>query len=65
VNELRKVFGNEFLLDFLVFGAFHFPFRTPVQRLQNRTFFGFRQRDPLLEQVLAVASIILLASAAW
>ena len=39
VNELRKVFGNEFLLDFLVFGAFHFPFRTPVQRLQNRTFF--------------------------
>jgi hypothetical protein len=31
---LRQACGNEFLRIFLVFGAFHFPFKFPVKELQ-------------------------------
>ena len=44
---------------FIVFGAFHFPFKRRFKKLQNHTFFWLWRRDPVLEQALARRSFCL------
>jgi len=36
--QLRQGCGNQFLLIFLVFGAFHFPFKILFKKVQNCAF---------------------------